>query len=421
MSPDSRMSKRLDVDEPQRWVANITIYPAESADHSSHEDLSALAGYTKALLRHLSPEVRRRNTVLTNMKGDSKRTFLEDGLEVRECWKKGHLSYVFHLFREIATHREWRVLHLQHEFNQFGGALTLPLNLLLLFLFRFLLRRKVAVTLHEVLSLSLIDRDFLQRASVSFPAALVRLVVRIYYSVLIRIAHSIVVQHEHFARVLREEYGARAPITLVRIGTEELTLPSRSLARERFQLNSATDVVLYFGALDWYKGLDLLVDGFSLLDDSSTTLLIAGGQPKRTRDTPNYKDWWQRLHSKITNSAKIRLLGFVDDKLLPFLFASADLVVLPHIVPQRVSAVFNQAASFGLPIIASDVFKDQAHPEMLFSPNPQALVAKLRWALDGHLDELRTHSLAFRSKNHWRESASEMTRLHEFLARPNSF
>lgn len=400
----------------RRWVANITIYPSETREHSSNEDLSALAGYAKALLRNMDPVARRRSVVLTNLKGEARKTYIEDDLEIRECWRKGRLSYAWQLWRELIAHPEWRVVHLQHEFNEFGGALTLPLNLLTLAALRFLARRRIAVTLHEVLSLERIRGDFLRQASVPFPAILVRLVVRIYYTLLSRLAHTIVVQDEHFAEILREDYHAPDRFTLVQLGTEEMKAPGRQDSRRALQLAATSPVLLYFGALDWYKGLDLLIDGFSLLPPGCATLLVAGGQPVRSRHTLTYRDWWRRLQERIDRCRGIRLLGFVEDGLLPYLFGASDLVVLPHVVPQRVSLVFNQAASYGVPLVASRAFEAQAHPDMLFDATPDALAAKILWALDGHLEALRAHSLEFRAQNLWSRSADAMARLHEALA-----
>lgn len=398
-----------------RVIAHLTIYPAERAQHSSQADLSALAGYAKALLRSAPQALRKQYVVLANMKDDRPRSYVEDDILVRECWRKGRLSYAREIWRNVNRDPDVALVHFQHEFNEFGGALTLPLNLLLVAGLRFLARRKVAVTLHEVLSLGLIDSEFLHHTGVQYPAPLVRLVLRLYYFTLTRLASHVVVQHQHFARVLQSEYRAPSRISIVKIGTEALAPTPTSAARQALAIDTNRPVLLFFGTLDWRKGLDTLVDAFSRLPSGSATLLVAGGQPRRIQHTDTYRDWWGRLRSRIDAMENVRLLGFVEDARLADLFGAADLVVLPYIVPQRVSAVFNQAASYGRAMIVSEAFADQAHPSMVFTAGAEGLAAKLAWALGGRLDELREYSLRFREDNGWGQSATAMARLHDSL------
>ena len=392
-------------------VMHITIYPAEGASHSSAGDLSALAGYTKALFAHFSPAMRARHVVLTNRKSESRRTFVDDGLEVREVWDKGSWRYPWQIVQEARRLPEHRVVHLQHEFNQFGGAVSLPLTLFMLVCLR-LLRRRIVITLHEVLSLRQIDTEFLRRSSIRYPAWMTRLVVRVYYGALCGLADVLVVQDEHFAEVLRREYKARAPIHIVRIGTDILEPPPRSQARERWSLPADGRVALFFGTLDWRKGLDILVDAWAMLPQGLCALVIAGGKPMRVQHTADFQRWFASLEAKVRGNSAIRMVGFVDDRDMPALFGAADLVVLPYIVPQRVSAVFNQAASYGVPLIASDEFVDQAVPAMVFEKSAAALAEKVRWALEDGLTSLKESVLEFRHANSWSRSAAELARIY---------
>jgi glycosyltransferase involved in cell wall biosynthesis len=392
-------------------VMHITIYPAEGASHSSAGDLSALAGYTKALFAHFSPTMRSRHIVVTNKKGESRRTFVDRGLEVREVWDKGSWRYPWQIVREARRLPTHRVIHLQHEFNQFGGALSLPLTLFMLFCLR-MLRRRIVITLHEVLSLRQIDAAFLRRSSIHYPAWITRLVVRAYYGALCGLADVLVVQDEHFAGVLRREYKARARIHIVRIGTDTLVPPPRSPARERWSLPADGRVALFFGTLDWRKGLDILVDAWDLLPEGLCTLVIAGGKPMRVQHTADFQRWFAALEAKVHRNSAIRMVGFVEDRDMPSLFGAADLVILPYIVPQRVSAVFNQAASYGVPLVASDEFADQAAPVMVFEKSAAAVAEKVRWALGEGLPALKESVVEFRDANSWSRSAAELAHIY---------
>jgi glycosyltransferase involved in cell wall biosynthesis len=406
----------MDVDNLPPRVMHLTIYPAEGATHSSAEDLSALAGYTKALFSHFAPAVRRRHVVVTNKKTGACRRFSDEGLEVWEAWDKGSWRYPWQILQAARNLPEHRVVHLQHEFNQFGGAMTLPLTIIMLACLRWVLRRRIIITLHEVLSLRQIDAEFLRRSCIRYPAWLTRWVVRFYYGAVVTLADVIVVQDEHFACILREEYRARGPIRVVRIGTDTVEPPPLLECRHRWGLPADGRVALFFGTLDWRKGLDLLVEAWSLLPAGFCTLLIAGGKPMRVQHTAEYQAWLASLEGNVSRTPDIRMLGFIADPDMPSLFGAADVVVLPYVVPQRVSAVFNQAASCGVPLIASDAFAAQAEPAMVFEQSPAALADKIQWALREGLPELRAAAIRFRDEHSWARSAAMLADTYRSVA-----
>lgn len=397
-------------------VAHIAVYPASGASHSSERDLSALAGYLKSLLQSLTTEERGRQVVLTNLKSASPVSFEERGIRVKECWRKGSLNYAWILFRMILVNKDYRIVHLQHEFNQFGGALTLPATILLLASIRFVARRKLVITMHEVLRLELLSRKFLDSVMIKYPAGMTRFTVFLYYWLLGHIAHVLVAQDEVFARTLKLQYRAVAKVEIIRIGTEISMTAPKLQSRKRWNLSINDKVVLFFGTLDWRKGIDLLIDAWEQLPKDYARLVIGGGAPARVRNTPEYRSWRSNLETRVRRIDSIQCTGFVEDADLPSLFGAVDLVVLPYIVPQRVSAVFNQASSYGVPLIASTVFQGQADPVMLFEPTPSALASKLRVAFDGQMKaKLLEACLAFRANNSWKKSAADLSRIYQNL------
>jgi len=396
-------------------IVDITIYPVEDALHSSSGDLSALAGYAKALFRAFPPEVRRQHVVLSNVKAGGPRVYDDDGLQVRECWRKGSLLFAWDIWKQFRANPDWRVAHLQHEFNQFGGMLTLLFMLFLLAALRFCLSRKIAITLHEVLSPELIDKAFLQRACIPYPPPLVRRGFFIYYRLLGYLAHALVVQDEHFANILTRDYGITALIDIVRLGTDEAEAMPRALARKEMQIKEDSFVLLFFGSLDWRKGLDVLIAAYSLLPRGKFVLLIGGAAPRRVVHTAQYQEWWAKILQSLDGLDDVHQLGFVADEDIPCIFGAVDLVVFPYLFPQRISAAFNQAVSFGVPCIVSEAFASQADPEIIFETTPQKLAEKILWAAEGNMPQLKDYALAFRAANSWKFSAEAMMRIHERL------
>lgn len=106
-------------------------------------------------------------------------------------------------------------------------------------------------------------------------------------------------------------------------------------------------VVLFFGIVRPYKGVDVLLDAFRELGSADAELWIVG----RTLDVDAAE-----LHARAGRaSATIRFVSrFIDDREIPALFERADLVVLPYREAEQ-SGVLYLALAFGKPIVMSAV------------------------------------------------------------------
>jgi glycosyltransferase involved in cell wall biosynthesis len=398
-------------------VATVVIYPEEGTTHSP---VSALAGYSHSLLGHLPPRERGRHIVLTNWKSDAgPRSYEERGMQVRECWRKGAFLYWRQILSALRREKGLRVVHLQHEFNQFGGFLSIPFIPIWLWVARVFLRLKVVITYHEVLSRSLMTRSFLRTICVPVPPLVAKLALSAYYWIVSTTAHRIIVQDEQFAAILRKEYVVRTRIEVVRIGVEPrvLSLSARE-AKKSLDLPESKPVLLFFGTIDWRKGLDLLLDAMQLVEPDACALVIAGGPPFRIKDKPEFTAWFDAIGRRARALPHVILRGYVDDELVDAYFAGADLVVLPYIIPQRVSAVLNSSISLGLPFLCCRNFAAAVGELPQFDPSPAALADKIRWALAGNLDLLRSHTKTLQAADTWTTSAERVARIYTEFSGP---
>ena len=118
-------------------------------------------------------------------------------------------------------------------------------------------------------------------------------------------------------------------------------------AREKYGISSEKKVALFFGLIRDYKGLDILLHSFQLLDEEYILLIAGecyGGFEKYQKIIDQYN---------IANRI-IHLDYFISDDEVPFLFSSADVCVLPYKNATQ-SGVTATALHFQLPIVCSNV------------------------------------------------------------------
>jgi D-inositol-3-phosphate glycosyltransferase len=132
------------------------------------------------------------------------------------------------------------------------------------------------------------------------------------------------------------------------------TALSRREARAHFGLNEKERVLLFFGQIAPYKGLDILLEALRSpsLRRQEYNLLIAG-RPKAGSLT-----YWNELGSGLRELAiGQRVLvrdGFIPDSEVPVLFRAADALVLPYRAIYQ-SGPLALAYRFGVPVIATRV------------------------------------------------------------------
>jgi glycosyltransferase involved in cell wall biosynthesis len=246
------------------------------------------------------------------------------------------LKYYAKLICYAATARP-RLFHIlwNNRFETFDRTL--------LMLYYRLLGKKIVLTVHNVNAARRDLRDTLIN----------RLTLRIQY----HLADWIFVHTEMMKRELIEEFGVRARcVSVIPFGINN-SVPNTSLAqaeaRERLGIGSGQKVLLFFGNIASYKGLEYLVTAFKQVasQDAAYRLIIAG----RTTDYPEY---WASIRETITSEVQRRKIllkaDFIPDDEVEVYFKAADVLVLPYRYIYQ-SGVLFLAYSFGLPVIASDV------------------------------------------------------------------
>jgi glycosyltransferase involved in cell wall biosynthesis len=157
---------------------------------------------------------------------------------------------------------------------------------------------------------------------------------------------AVVAHSEHGARRLREEVGlARDRIRVIHHGAfDYLTrLPQeRPLPAEL--LDAEGPVILFFGLLRPYKGLEVLLEAFRRLTGAELWIV---GNPRI--------DLGPLRRAAEAAPGRVRIVPrFIDEAEIPPIFRRADVVALPYLDAEH-SGVLYTGLAFGKPMVLSDV------------------------------------------------------------------
>jgi D-inositol-3-phosphate glycosyltransferase len=265
-----------------------------------------------------------------NLRGDQR----PDVSKPRKVWRV--LVYYARLLRYAATAKP-KLFHIlwNNKLEFFDRTLLL--------LFYRLLGKRIVFTAHNVNAGRRDGND-------SF---LNRLTLKIQY----RLVDHIFVHTEQMKRELQSDFGiASRKITVIPFCVND-TVPNTALtstgARQLVGLAASHRVVLFFGNIAPYKGLEYLVEAMGLLlrTHPEYRLLIVG-RPK------NCAPYWDEIQRQISRLGLrpnlVERIEFVPDEETEVFFKAADVLILPytHIFQ---SGVLFLGYNFGLPVIATDV------------------------------------------------------------------
>lgn len=353
-------------------IAYVSLFPEKD---KLHQYAGGVASYTKNLVNSLPLNKEDKLFIICNKIDKKRNVYFENNAKVLRCFDKDS-RYFLQVLKEIKKINP-DVIHFQQELGLFGGPFSAYLLQWLLFLLR---KYKTVITLHGVVSLRGINKDFVGENNSSLPVILVKAAIFAIYKPLCVWSKKIIVHEQYFKNVLVKEYGVRADkISVIPHGIENLKPTNKVKAREMLNIKNDQHVVLFMGYLTGYKGIDLLIDGFAeyAKKDKKALLLIGAGEhPKFQRNKKYismYEEYKQKAAKKI-NADQYRWVGFVPENKLPDYFGASDVTILPYIVCMASSGPMSISIAFEKPFLVSDVFKKVFNNEMvIFKRTPLAL------------------------------------------------
>jgi glycosyltransferase involved in cell wall biosynthesis len=193
--------------------------------------------------------------------------------------------------------------------------------------------------MHQVIDPSTVDRRSTRLHRVGAPAVLARSGIGAVQSLVRRSSAATIVHEDAFRDIITDA-------TVIPHGVEDAKPVDRALARARLGLDDRF-VVLCFGFLAPYKGLDVAIDAARVAGED-VQFVIAGGEHPRLAGGESYGDELRRRAPE-----SVRFTGWVPDGDVADWFTAADVALFPYPRPFAASGVLALALAHGTPVLLS--------------------------------------------------------------------
>lgn len=190
-------------------------------------------------------------------------------------------------------------------------------------------------------------------------------------------------------------------------------------ARKELGIDNSKKVMLFFGAIKKYKGVDTLLTALRDYSGNDLVLIIAGEIESEEIET----DLLARINEIPPNVRIIAKFEFIENSRIPVYFTASDLVILPYKKLTH-SGVLHLAYSFSKPVIATKVGDFEENVEnlksgLLVNPNDNIeLLNAIKKMTSGELDLKSMGEYAKKlneEKYSWEKSAGSLIEVYKCL------
>ena len=310
----------------------------------------------EALQKKFASEIE--TLVYTSLEKENKKTDLKN---IKLVWSK-NLAYPFQISRQVLKDKP-QFIHLQHEFNMFGGFGTALIFPLLPFLLR-MMGIKVVITIHAVVSPKQINNEFLETFWQNKNKFLLPLVRTFFYSLFKSLgwfSDKIIVHTPGLKHILIEDYHLKSDKVMVishGVPDEIKFSKNEKIGKEIKKKINNKRFFLYYGYLHKRKKIELLLRAFQMVTKKyvHSLLVVAGSTLQK-----DYEEKLKKMVFELNLAKKVIFLGFVSEDDLRWLIDCSLFVLLPASYSIAASGPLAQMIAHHKPVIVSNigVFKEE--------------------------------------------------------------
>ena len=354
----------------------ISPYPRK---YKESVDFSALATYSKVLLSILEKKIRQQIVVFAQVE-KQETGYTDNNVLIEHIWKRNSFFYIFQIWKNAIKYSA-KTVHIQQEVYCYGNIISAYLLIILEILLR-LSGKKVIITIHGVLPIKKLDENFVKNNGFNCPLFFVRIALYILFRYLSLSANKVIVHNENLKRLLVTDYKidpkkiSVIPIPLFCFPKGQIK--SKILHKE---ISDHKKVILFFGFLAKYKGLETLINAMRYfnLDKNDCLLLIAGNAPKRLRNDKEHIDWIDALKKRSLKISKNIIWDhrYIPDEELKDYFNNTSIIIFPYTESISSSGPVTFAVKYKIPFLISGVFKNIINRDLIYGKTEKDLATSL--------------------------------------------
>jgi glycosyltransferase involved in cell wall biosynthesis len=272
----------------------------------------------------------------------AKTSISTSNLKLLRVWTRGP-RYIMQVFSTLIREKP-AVVHFQHEFFLYGGALTALMFPFLLLLTR-LAGMRVVVTMHGVIPKRETNSKFAEAFFVTANPVILKLALGLTTMLISKFSNVIIVHSESLKKTLNLDYNV--PLRKIHVIQHGIGDPKPVTSAEYEEKS-----VLFFGNITPSKGLEVLIDAFEKIDVPDSKLIIAGSPH------PRGKKYFANIEQRIRQSPvskNIVLTGYVKDEEIHRLFEKSSLVVFPYTCAVSCSGGLAFALQHHKPVVVTNL------------------------------------------------------------------
>ncbi|RZD46541.1 MAG: hypothetical protein CXT78_03995 [Thaumarchaeota archaeon] len=273
---------------------------------------------------------------------------IESKLYIKKIWASK--KFANNIMDYLKKFQEEKIIHIQHEFFGQSAIGNLLDNLIQIPLLLYYLQKKkifTVITLHSTLPQESKTILELLPKSMNFKKIISKMFLiylKIWYKSVGKFSSKIIVHGECFKNILVQDYG---------ISSEKIHVVRHGILRDfdKKTENHDSNVILYFGVISPRKGIETLIDAYSIFSKEfpATKLVIVGKEPEY------YQGYLNKLKNRVTQEFKENIIfpGFQEDEKLSEWLSKTSILVLPYASSTAASGVFTVGLSRKIPMIVS--------------------------------------------------------------------
>lgn len=331
----------------------ISGWPKKKETYS--QGVCAVSSFAKNTLTALQKENQDRKIVILTMQIDKKEVYEENGMLIVRCFKRNSpLSYLS-LFRYIFLFNKIKDLLIEFEFASFGNTFMTGILAPIVWVL-FLMRKNINLVIHQVVSDVKDLSGHIGLSADNWKTSIFNNFLKIFYFSLALPAKKVIVLEEEFKTKLSRLVNSDK-IIVIPHGVDINIKKTNKDMRKSLGIKNGEFVILYFGYLTWYKGVDFLINALkdtNKINGKKIRLVIAGGPSFTQKEKTHYQKFLKKVEIAVKNSKNVILTGFVKEKDITPVFKASDLVVFPYRTFMSSSGPLSLAISHNKPFILSE-------------------------------------------------------------------